>query len=109
MEKKFSIKWVFAVLGLAIFACLYSLSVYAGDNHVHIEQVNGGKNVDIDITQMDEDQLLTVEWDGDDADIDIIQKSGTCPTGVASCSGIVNLDVDSEGATVTINQKDTSD
>ena len=68
-----------------------------------------GDDADIDVTQMDEDQLLTVKWDGDDADIDIIQKSGTCPSGVNSCSGIINIDVDSEDATVTINQKDTSD
>jgi hypothetical protein len=68
-----------------------------------------GDDADIDITQMDEDQLLTIEWDGDDANIDIIQKSGTCPNSIASCSGIVNLEVDSEGATVTINQKDTTD
>ena len=67
-----------------------------------------GDDADIDITQMDEDQLLTVEWDGDDATILIIQKSGTCPSSISSCSGIINLEIDSEDATVTIYQKDTA-
>jgi len=68
-----------------------------------------GDDADIDITQMDEDQIIIAEWDGDDAEIAIIQKSGTCPSGITSCSGIINIEVDSEGATLTINQKDTGE
>ena len=60
-------------------------------------------------TQKDEDQILVIEYAGDDGDIDIIQESGTCPVGTASCSGVVNLDITSDDATITINQKDTSD
>ena len=60
-------------------------------------------------TQKDEDQILIVEYTGDDGDIDIIQQSGSCPQGVTSCSGVVNLEIDSEDATITINQKDTGD
>ena len=29
--------------------------------------------------------------------------------GVTSCSGVINLDITSDDATITINQKDTSD
>ena len=50
-----------------------------------------------------------VEYSGDDGNIDIVQESGTCPTGVTTCSGVINLDITSDDATITINQKDTSD
>ena len=41
--------------------------------------------------------------------IDIMQQSGTCPTGINTCSGYINADFDSENATVNIVQKDTTD
>ena len=53
-------------------------------------------------------QTLTVELDGDSADIDINQISGTCPQGITSCKGIVTLDVTSDNATIQINQKDNA-
>ena len=53
-------------------------------------------------------QTLTVEFDGDSADIDINQISGTCPQGITSCKGIVTLDVTSDNATIQINQKDNA-
>jgi len=53
-------------------------------------------------------QTLTVELDGDGADIDINQISGTCPQGITSCKGIVTLDVTSDNATIQINQKDNA-
>ena len=46
--------------------------------------------------------------DGSGADVDINQISGTCPTGVNTCKGIITLDVDSENATIQINQKDSA-
>tara|TARA_Y100000385_G_scaffold266465_1_gene301656 strand:+ start:220 stop:945 length:726 start_codon:yes stop_codon:yes gene_type:complete len=46
--------------------------------------------------------------DGSGADVDINQISGTCPTGVSTCKGIITLDVDSENATIQINQKDSA-
>jgi hypothetical protein len=53
-------------------------------------------------------QTITVELDGDGADIDINQISGTCPQGITSCKGIVTLDVTSDNATIQINQKDNA-
>ena len=53
-------------------------------------------------------QTLTVELEGDNADIDINQISGTCPEGITSCKGIVTLDVTSDDAIIQINQKDTA-
>ena len=70
--------------------------------------ITGGNN-DINTQQKDADQLLRADLDGSDADIDIVQQSGTCPTGTTSCSGIINIDITSDDATVTINQKDTGD
>ena len=68
-----------------------------------------GDGNDINTQQKDEDQILIAEFNGDDANIDIIQQSGSCPQGVTSCSGVINLDITSDDATITINQKDTSD
>lgn len=51
-------------------------------------------------------QTQTVEFDGDNADIDIKQLSGTCPQGITSCKGIITLDITSDNAVIQINQKD---
>ena len=76
-------------------------------------------NLDFDITgdsnnfntlQTDgSDHIMKVIHVGDSGDFDIVQSSGTCPQGVSSCIGKIDLDIDSENAIVTINQKDSSD
>jgi len=43
---------------------------------------------------------------GDGGDFDIIQSSGTCPTGVSSCYSNIDLDIDSENAPVQITVTD---
>lgn len=53
-------------------------------------------------------QTQTVEFDGDNANIDINQLSGTCPTGISTCKGIITLDITSDNAVIQINQKDTA-
>ena len=53
-------------------------------------------------------QEQTVELNGDNANVDIYQLSGTCPTGITSCKGIITLDITSDNATIQINQKDTT-
>jgi|TARA_B100001093_G_scaffold415892_1_gene406414 hypothetical protein len=55
------------------------------------------------------DQSLTMEWIGSSGDIDITQSSGTCPTGITSCYGVINAEFDTENAVVNIVQKDTTD
>ena len=52
---------------------------------------------------------ITMEWIGSNGDIDILQSSGTCPSGVTGCYGVINADFDSENAIVDIKQKDTGD
>lgn len=49
---------------------------------------------------------LKVEHAGDGGDFDILQSSGTCPTGVSSCYSHIDLDIDSENATVQITVSD---
>jgi hypothetical protein len=49
---------------------------------------------------------INMTFDGDSADIDIIQSSGTCATGITSCYSITTMDVTSDNATITINQTD---
>jgi hypothetical protein len=53
-------------------------------------------------------QEQTVIFDGDNADIDINQLSGSCAVGISTCKGIITLDITSDNATIQINQKDTS-
>jgi len=55
------------------------------------------------------DNSLTMEYIGSNGDIDIIQSSGTCPTGVSGCYGIINADFDTENGIVDIKKKDTGD
>lgn len=66
-----------------------------------------GDNNDIVTSQTDgADQYMKVVWDGSGGNIDLIQSSGTCATGATSCYGHMDLDIDSENATVSITQKD---
>jgi hypothetical protein len=51
-------------------------------------------------------QYMKVVHDGSGGDFDLIQSSGTCPTGTSSCYSHMDLNIDSENATVTITQKD---
>jgi len=82
--------------------------VFDSDNNKWELELAGDGN-DINTLQKDADQILIIEHDGDDGNFDIIQSSGTCPQGVTSCSGIIDMEIDSDDAVVTINQKDTSD
>ena len=50
--------------------------------------------------------FMKVIHDGDNGDFDLIQSSGTCPTGVTSCYSHIDLDIDSENATVQITVTD---
>lgn len=71
-----------------------------------------GSSNNINTLQNDGSQELTVELNGDSADIDINQISGTCASGAgngcATPNAIINLDITSDNATIQINQQDTS-
>lgn len=67
-----------------------------------------GDSNNIDTKQLDaSDHDLKVVHVGDSINMDIIQQSGTC--GSNTCPGKIDLQLDSDNATVTINQKDTGD
>jgi len=51
-------------------------------------------------------QYMKVIHDGDNGDFDLLQSSGTCPSGVTSCYSHIDLDIDSENATVQITVSD---
>tara|TARA_B100000287_G_scaffold247095_1_gene232266 strand:- start:1768 stop:2496 length:729 start_codon:yes stop_codon:yes gene_type:complete len=82
--------------------------VFDSDNNKWELELAGDGN-DFNTTQKDADQILIIDYEGDDGNIDIIQQSGTCPQGTTTCSGIINMEIDSDDAVITINQKDTSD
>ena len=52
---------------MKIIAYLWLLSfcaiVFGGDNHVHIEQVNGGDNVELNISQIGYDNEINFSFD----------------------------------------------
>jgi len=96
----------------------FDLTVLGGSNvfDVDVETDDVTWNFDItgstnNINTLQKDgfyQEINFTLDGSGADVDINQLSGTCPTGVSTCKGIITLDVDSENATIQINQKDTA-
>lgn len=78
------------------------------DDAVWNFDITGGSN-DINTLQKDgAEHEINLTLVGSSADVDINQISGTCPTGVSTCNGIITLDIDSENATIQINQKDSS-
>ena len=74
---------------------VWNFDITGDSNNINTLQKDGGEH-EINLTLV-----------GDSADVDIQQMSGTCPTGVSTCNGIITLDIDSENATIQINQKDT--
>ena len=75
---------------------VWNFDITGGSNNINTMQKDGGE------------QEINLTLSGDSADIDINQLSGTCPTGVSTCNGIITLDVTSDNATIQINQKDSS-
>ena len=96
----------------------FDLSVLGSTNVFDIDIETDDVTWNWDITGDDNDikslqndgfyQTQTVEFDGDNANIDINQLSGTCPTGIQTCKGIITLDITSDNAVIQINQKDTA-
>ena len=82
--------------------------VFDSDNNKWELELAGDGN-DINTTQKDADQILIMDYDGDDGNIDIVQQSGSCPQGTTTCSGVIDMEIDSDDAVITINQKDTND
>ena len=97
----------------------FDLDITGGSNvwNIDIENDDATWNVDVIgssnnfVTSMSDGAYnsLTMEYIGSNGDIDIIQSSGTCPTGVTGCYGVINADFDSENAIIDIKQKDTGD
>ena len=83
---------------------------WEADNLVWNFDITGDSN-NINTLQNDaSDSSLTFTLEGDSADVDINQLTGTCPAGT-SCSSptsIITLDVTSDNAIIQINQKDSA-
>ena len=71
-----------------------------------------GSSNDINTLQKDGSQSMTVEFDGDSANIDISQISGSCAQGASNAcatpNAIINMDITSDNATIQIVQKDAA-
>ena len=75
----------------------YDVDINGSSNDVNTSMTDGAYHkIDLELVQSS-------------GNIDIVQSSGTCPTGVSSCHSEIIAEFDSENATITINQKDTSD
>ena len=72
--------------------------------------ITGASN-NINTLQKDGANEMTVELNGDSADVDINQLSGTCASnggGCATPNAIITLDITSDNSTIQINQKDSA-
>lgn len=78
------------------------------DDAVWNFDITGGSNNIKTLMKDGAEHEINLTLDGSGADVDINMISGTCPTGITTCNGIITLDVDSENATIQINQKDSS-
>lgn len=75
---------------------VWNMDITGGSNNINTLQKDGGEHE------------INLVLNGSSADIDINQISGTCGQGISTCNGIITLDVDSENATIQINQKDSA-
>ena len=75
----------------------FDLDVTGSSNDVNTSMTDGAYHkIDLELIQSS-------------GNIDIVQSSGTCPSGVSSCHSEIIADFDSENATINIKQKDTGD
>ena len=83
---------------------------WESDDVVWNWDITGASN-NINTLQKDGANEMTVELNGDSADVDINQLSGTCAasgTGCATPNAIITLDITSDNSTIQINQKDSA-
>ena len=83
---------------------------WESDDLVWNFDITGGSN-NINTLQNDGAGSITFTHDGDSADIDITQISGTCVSGTTGCSspdGIIVMDVTSDNAIIQLTQKDSN-
>lgn len=84
---------------------------FEADDSTWTFDITGDSN-NINTLQNDGAQTMIVELNGDSADIDINQISGTCATGAGTAcvtpNAVINLDITSDNATIQINQQDTN-
>ena len=64
------LKKTFLIIGISIIP-MFS---YADDNHVHVEQVNGGDNTDLQIDQIGYNNLTRFSFDHQNNTIDLLQS-----------------------------------
>ena len=87
---------------------VWNIDINADDVTWNVDVIGSSNN--FLTTQSDgADNSITMEYIGSSGDIDIVQSSGTCPTGISGCFGIINADFDTENGIVDIKQKDTGD
>ena len=71
-----------------------------------------GDSNNINTLQKDGEQILNFTLEGDSADVDINQLSGTCASGASNACATpdssITLDITSDNAVIQINQKDSS-
>jgi len=83
---------------------------WESDDVVWNWDITGASN-NINTLQKDGANEMTVELNGDSADVDINQISGTCAAsggGCATPNAIITLDITSDNSTIQINQKDSA-
>ena len=89
---------------------VFDLDFESDDNEFNWE-ITGDSN-NLNVLMKDGAHQQTVDYTGDSGDIDINQISGTCVSGAgnscASPDAIIIMDIDSDNATIQINQKDSS-
>lgn len=84
---------------------VFDIDIEVDDATWEVELTGDSNNFVTSLTDGAE-QYLKVLHEGDSGDFDILMSSGTCPTGVTSCYGHIDLDIDSDNATVQITVTD---
>ena len=89
---------------------VFDLDFESDDNTFNWE-ITGDSN-NLNVLMKDGAHTQTVDYTGDSGDIDINQLSGTCVSGAgnscASPNAKIIMDIDSDNATIQINQKDSA-
>ena len=89
---------------------VFDLDFESDDNTFNWE-ITGDSN-NLNVLMKDGAHTQTVDYTGDGGDIDINQISGTCVSGAgnscASPDAKIIMDIDSDNATIQINQKDSA-
>lgn len=101
-------QYIALLFTLSLIGLCWTGVASAGDNHVHVEQVAGGDNFNLEITQIGFSQMIQFSFDHANNDVNLLQQGNNMYIGYTDAWGSGKQwggDLDGVGNEVDVRQK----